>query len=70
MAQFLGLVKGSRKSVTRLGSKNSGLTVQAFGWDTGVTVEAKHKDGTDYFEVYYTGGSNDPKGELICVLGE
>lgn len=58
MAQFRGTVSGQRGEASRLGSKNSGLTVTANGWNAGVTVRARVNDeGCDVFDVYATGGS-------------
>lgn len=71
MAQFLGSVSGTRGEATRLGSKNSGLTVQANGWNVGVTVHARHVDGEDVFDVYATSGSNHRRSdELLFTITE
>ena len=61
MAQFIGTVEGTRGPASRLGSKRTGLTVTANGWDLGITVELRHIDGKDVATVFLTGGSNDPK---------
>lgn len=58
MAQFLGSVRGGKGEATRLGSKQSGLVVNANGWNAGVKVVAEHVDGQDVFHVYRTGGSS------------
>lgn len=64
MAQFIGRIKGQRGEATRLGTKASGVTVEANGWNIGVKAGAFHisshgANGLDVVEVYLTGGSND-----------
>lgn len=59
MAQFRGTIQGSRGDASRLGTKNSGLTVEANGWHVGVRVELTHEDGEDVARVYLTTGSNN-----------
>ena len=60
MAHFRVIAQGNRGSVSRLGSKKSGLSVQANGWDLGVEVSARFnkETGKDEFVIYKTGGSN------------
>lgn len=70
MAQFMAKMQGQRGSASRLGSKSSGLTVSANGWNVGVKVEASHRTGRDTFDVYITGGSNNPTGALVIRLTE
>jgi hypothetical protein len=66
MAQFRGTIEGQRGVASRLGSKASGLTVRANGWDTGVIVELTHENGRDNVRVWRTGGSGGRgKSELI-----
>ena len=59
MAQFRGTVEGQRGEASRLGSKSSGLTVTANGWNIGVRVFVEHIDGRDVIHVQQTGGSNN-----------
>lgn len=47
MAHFRGLVQGARQAETRLGSKNSGLTVEAQSWQGKVVVRLYHENGED-----------------------
>jgi len=61
MAQFRGTVTGSRGTASRLGTKVSGLTVTASGWNVGVRIEVSHEDGRDVVRVWRTGGSNNPR---------
>jgi hypothetical protein len=58
MAHFYGSMWANRGEATRGGSKESGLTVHARGWDFGVRVELSHRDGRDQAVIYRTGGSN------------
>ena len=58
MAQFRGTIQGNRGRASRLGTKNSGLSVSANGWHIGVRVELDHVDSKDIATVYLTGGSS------------
>jgi len=58
MAQFRGIVQGQQGTASRLGSKKSGLWATVNGWDSGILVEASHKDGKDVFTIWRTSGSN------------
>jgi hypothetical protein len=56
MAQFRGTVRGARGEVSRLGHKNSGMTVEAQSWEGKVVVrlyrlETAGPDGQDWAEV-------------------
>lgn len=66
MAQFRGTLKGNRGQASRLGSKQSGLSVTANGWNDGVRIEVQHIDGQDHFFVWRTGGSNGGGGKLVA----
>jgi len=46
MAQYRGMIQGQRGYATRLGNKNTGLTVEAQSWEGKVVVELHH-DGTE-----------------------
>ena len=68
MSQFYASIKGqARTEGTRRGSKKSGVMGHIRGWDIGVKVYASHREGKDYFEVYETGGSNDPTNRRLLV---
>ena len=60
MAHFRGTARGQRSEVATLGNKESGLTVDANAWDSGVQVRAWYDDTTNenVFVVSKTGGSN------------
>lgn len=69
MAQYIGYVQGSRRETSRLGSKNSGLTVTANAWNIGITAELTYDENlkTDVAKVYLTNGSSykNNKKELL-----
>ena len=46
MAHFRGLVEGSRSSETRLGTKRSGMTVEAQSWQGKVVTYLYHNEDT------------------------
>jgi hypothetical protein len=76
MSHFYGTLIGkSGKPVTREGTKNSGLFVEANTWENGIKVEARYdKDAKEtHFYIYQTGGSkkvkNDRLIETIAVRG-
>lgn len=49
MAHFMGIVRGRARSLaSRLGSKDSGITVEAGSWEGGVRVHLYQHDGADY----------------------
>lgn len=66
MAQYRGTVSGQRGTASRLGSKSSGLTVTANGWDIGARVVVNHEDGRDSVSVFLTHGSNNG-GHAQCL---
>ena len=53
MARFYGSVKGSRHSVSRLGTKNSGYESYCAGWGGGIKVRLWHDPevGKDHYTV-------------------
>lgn len=53
MAHFRGEIRGQRGEASRLGSKQSGLTVVAQAWGGQVVTRLWHeKNGRDYVRVY------------------
>ncbi len=60
MAQFMAEIQGNKGSVSRLGSKSSGIRAEINGWEVGVSVNAFYNDDLDRdeIEVTVTGGSN------------
>jgi hypothetical protein len=52
MAQFRGKVQGNRGHVSRLGTKVSGVAVEAYGWQGGARAWLSHRaEGGDWLEV-------------------
>lgn len=51
MAHFRGIIQGQRGEASRLGSRRSGLTVNACSWQGQVHVELSSRDGVDWAEV-------------------
>ena len=60
MAHFYGTVQGNKGETSRTGSKNSGITAKAFGWDIGgrVVTEFNETLNTDVV-TFYTTRDND-----------
>lgn len=67
MAHFYGTVQGNRGAASRCGSKNSGMTVTANGWDVGAVIEIDHINGRDVVKVYKTSGSNGYGGRQLVA---
>lgn len=53
MAHYRGIIQGQRGEASRLGTKNSGLTVEAASWNGKIKVELYHDEesGEDKFHV-------------------
>lgn len=70
MAQFRAtLFAGQRTTTSKLGHKTYGVDAKVCGWESGITVYARHVDGQDVFSVYTNGGSNDNSlGALLVSL--
>jgi len=58
MAQFYGEMSGGRGTVSRTGTRNSGMRAHVRGWDVGVMVSAREERDGDTIRIYGTGGSN------------
>lgn len=58
MAHFIGTIEGSRGSVTRLGTPDSGIQAVARGWNVGVNVMGHKEADGDVFTIYADGGSD------------
>lgn len=68
MARFIGRVQGQAGEATRLGSVDSGLRVNADGWDLGVRVSAWVTPHGDEFRIYATGGSNGSEPDRLVAI--
>ena len=67
MAQFRAEIKGSRKPVSRLGHKTTGISSHTCGWESGIRVEGYHDDDLgDIFMIYQTSGSGF-KGRSVLL---
>ena len=66
MAQFYAEIQGNRGSVTRGGSKDSGIQGHIRGWNSGIRVEGHHEEDIgDIFLVYSTSGSNETTRDML-----
>ena len=69
MARFRGTIQGNRGQTSRLGSANSGLLMEANGWNFGIRVRVSTAGNSDRFEVYKTGGSNGGRERCLgCFI--
>lgn len=59
MAQYRGLIEGTRGETSRLGSKTSGLKAKCDGWNIGTTsiINYNKDKQRDEIEVWITSGS-------------
>ena len=77
MARFYGILQGNRGAATRMGTAGSGLTTHTAGWQGGIKVTLRDKNGRDYvrvekvqwhgvgeFKVLYDGPVGDTTVEL------
>ena len=61
MAHFMGDMQGTKGTVNRLGTAQSGIRAHIRGWNFGVQMELfVDTDGKDTVRLIPTGGSNDP----------
>ena len=60
MSHFYSTIQGHKGEATRTGSKNSGITANAFGWDIGgrTVVKFDPRLNTDVVHLYTTRGNN------------
>ena len=66
MSVLYGSLTGQAKTtVTRRGSKKSGIACHVRGWDLGVRVSGRIDDnGVPVFDVYRTSGSNGGNSDI------
>lgn len=71
MAQFRGTLDGNRGAASRLGTKKSGLTVTANGWEIGASARLIHNEttGQDEICVELTSGSNRRYSSRVLFSG-
>ena len=67
MAHFYGTTQGHRGEATRCGTKNSGLTATANGWDIGGEISVSYSTHlqTDIVTFYTTTGSNTKRNRIM-----
>lgn len=51
MSHFYGTLQGNRGEASRCGSKNSGITTHAAGWQGAIRVSVWHEGGEDHYSV-------------------
>lgn len=69
MAHFIGYLNGARGEASRLGTKASGVTARARGWDIGGAAQVEHVNGDDIVRLYVDGGSNSGRSaELVATF--
>jgi hypothetical protein len=67
VAHFYGKVQGNRGEATRTGSKNSGMSSSAMGWDLGGTVVMDYNPDLDTDVVkFYTTRDNGRLSSLVA----
>ena len=72
MSHFYGTIEGQAGEATRRGSKSSGLSIYAAGWDGAIHVRLYELDGKDHFEISQTPWQGVGIYKLIAtgILGE
>lgn len=67
MSHFYATTTGNRGTASRCGTKNSGITAHARGWEVGAEVACRNQSQGDYVDVCITCGSNG--GGTMLDLG-
>lgn len=72
MSHFYGTLQGSRGQATRCGTKNSGITTQAAGWQGCIETHIYHDDATgkDMYRVYLTPWQGSGGSTILLAEGE
>ena len=69
MSHYYAHIIGSKGPATRCGSKKSGITASAFGWDLGGTVECRYNEKLDTDIIYlYTTRNNNRTRSLVAAF--
>jgi len=69
MARFYAEIQGNRGMTARQGSQDSGIWGHIRGWNVGIRIEGYvDEDGTDYFRVYRTSGSNGGASDILIAI--
>ncbi len=64
MAKFYGTVTGNRGTVSRTGSKDSGITSHVRGWDIGAESAVRSTSQGDTVDIAVSCGSNGKGSQL------
>lgn len=69
MSHFYSRIAGARGPATRCGSKTSGITATATGWDLSAQVTMRYDKtlDTDIVEVHITRGSHNPNSNTLLA---
>lgn len=69
MSHFYSRIHGNKGPATRCGTKSSGITAMATGWDIGGIVEAEYNSElqTDTISFYHTQGSNKTNSRKLVA---
>ena len=69
MAHFYATIKGSRNTtLTKTGTKNSGMTAHIRGWDVGAEIVLTHEgNNQDLVRIYKTGGSSGASSRTLVA---
>ena len=72
MSHFYSSIQGHKGEATRCGTKNSGITAVAKGWDIGGEIECKFSQHlqTDVVYLYRTHGSNRGGRVLVAAFAK
>ena len=73
MAHFIGYVQGARGMESRTGTRNSGMSARAQGWNIGGAVRCFERDGQDFvcFEVNHgSNGSGNTTTVAVYRVGD
>ena len=70
MSHYYSRIKGHRGEATRCGTRSSGITANATGWDIGGTCKVHFNPqlGTDVVEFFLTNGSNGHSSTRVAAF--
>jgi hypothetical protein len=67
--KLAGSIKGTDHSTTKSCYSSQGITAHLRGWDFGLRIEILvDENGTPLFEIWETGGSNNPSNKRQVFL--
>lgn len=69
MARYIGFIRGNRGEASRLGSKDSGISASARGWNCGARIKIREmNNGGDQCTVYADQGSNGGDDRWVAQI--